>query len=173
MFVNIAQNAVALLKQWITKRSQGYIYIFFFFSTRRAKRAQSVREINKLPASFFKNKRLSKSHSGRLTHAHAHSLFPLEIKSHLRGCLYTYVYIFFYFTLSFIAPLLCAFPSSTQIKQINILGAVGALMWCLLHDASPQSNPAVAPGCACDLRFERAKGDPAIKMSLLSHSTSR
>lgn len=64
-FFNIVHLISVRFKQWITKRAH---WTFHTESKGNFTYPQSVREINKLPLGSFKNKQLSKSHSGRLTH---------------------------------------------------------------------------------------------------------
>lgn len=140
--MNITDHVFPLLKQWIkgltgsfctkSKQSRGALHIQW-----------CVREINKLAWCFFKNKQLSKSHSGA---PHAHLLPPTPQKPNLRkeDCFFFIVSCFFY----------CSIPLYVSILEPN---QVRDLMWCLLCRVSLQSNPTLALGCACDLRFERAK----------------
>lgn len=91
VFVNIARHVLVLFKQWITKRAQGILRRGEQREQRRFAYPQSVREINKLPQRFFKNKQLSKSHSGA---PRTPPLLP-EIKSQQRGFFLLYSSFFF------------------------------------------------------------------------------
>lgn len=139
--MNITDHVFPLLKQWIkgltgsfctkSKQSRGALHIQW-----------CVREINKLARCFFKNKQLSKSHSGA---PHVHLSPPRnQISAKRIVVCFFYCILFFY----------CSVPLYVSILEPN---QVSDLMWCLLCRVSLQSNPTLALGCACDLRFERAK----------------
>lgn len=67
---------------------------FPYGEQRRFTYPQSVREINKLPRCFFKNKQLSKSHSKGASHT---PLPPPEIKSQQRAAFYFQFFVFYFY----------------------------------------------------------------------------